>query len=29
VEVGSLDGVITPDRLRPAIIEVLDREQPR
>ena len=29
VEVGSLDGVISPDRLRPAIIEVLDREQPR
>jgi acetyl-CoA carboxylase carboxyltransferase component len=28
VQVGSLDGVITPDRLRPAIIEVLDREQP-
>lgn len=27
VEVGSLDGVITAARLRPAIIEVLDREQ--
>ena len=26
-EVGSLDGVITPDQLRPAIIAVLDRAQ--
>ena len=27
VEVGSLDAVIEPSRLRPAVIEVLDRER--
>jgi hypothetical protein len=26
VRVGSLDAVISPERLRPAVIEILDRE---